>query len=398
MAGQIFISLLNPGIGAVLAVAFFLLWRGHAHRTYIAIAACSYAFLTTGFLIQDVGPSWPLEFERVPANLCFLLAACFLSAAVLARYGLDPPYGMMAALVGIAMAGLSWFLLIDPSLSGRVIVINSALGFIATYTAVRLWAVQKTELIDRLLFLIVVLSATNFLLRPLVVAWLVGSYNDGNEGFQRSVYWTTVQFTQAMISIMVALNLLVAVAFDLIADLRKEADTDKLSGLLNRRGFEAEALAALRRSADRNRPVALMIADLDFFKTVNDTYGHMVGDVVIAIVGEHIRKICPPDVIAGRIGGEEFSIVLPGVELDEARRLAEQICVGTKDQFAGKVPAALSPTLSIGLSIARSGTTLSELLGNADRALYAAKRLGRNQVQVFAPGPVLVADRLAKGA
>src|SRR3546814_4509021 len=84
-----------------------------------------------------------------------------------------------------------------------------------------------------------------------------------------------------MVSIIAAISLMVAVAIDQIAELRREVDADDLSGLLNRRGFEAQAGAALRRCHEERRPVALIIADLDRFKSINDNHGHAVGDAII---------------------------------------------------------------------------------------------------------------------
>src|SRR3546814_9490492 len=99
---------------------------------------------------------------------------------------------------------------------------------------------------------------------------------DDYVGCHQSLYWTTVQFSQAMVSVVAAISLMVAVALDQIAELRREVDADDLSGLLNRRGFEAQAGAALRRCLDERRPVALIIADLDRFKSINDNHGHAV--------------------------------------------------------------------------------------------------------------------------
>src|SRR5690606_31117914 len=96
-----------------------------------------------------------------------------------------------------------------------------------------------------------------------------------------------------MISVLFALTLMVAIALDLIGQLRQEANTDKLSGLLNRRGFEDEAALALKQCAARGLPVCLLIADLDHFKSINDTYGHAMGDRVIGLFGGHVLASLP---------------------------------------------------------------------------------------------------------
>src|SRR3546814_1115634 len=89
-----------------------------------------------------------------------------------------------------------------------------------------------------LLFWVAALMAANLIVRPIVILSLVGGF-DNYDGFQQSIYWTTVQFSQAMVSVLAAISLMVAIAVDLIAELRQQAESDPLSGLLNRRGFEA---------------------------------------------------------------------------------------------------------------------------------------------------------------
>ena len=394
MGGQIFISLLNPGIGLLLAAAFLLLWLNRRDQTYVAIAAASYALSTAGFVIQDIGPTLPHEFHRVLSNLCFILSGCTLAAAVLLRYRIPVPYRPMVIVAVAAMAGHVWFLSVVPSLAGRIYAISFSLGMIALMTVVKLYSVPKPHLIDRLLFCTAALAAANFIVRPLLIAWLVGGYHS-DEGFQQSVYWTTVQFTQAMISITVALNLMVAVAIGLINELRQEANTDKLSGLLNRRGFEEEAAAALQDQAARDWPSALLIADIDNFKAINDTYGHAVGDRVIALLGEMVNRMSGTGIVAGRIGGEEFAILMTGTELGTARGYAERLRAELPCYGDGRLPSGLNPTISVGVHVDRARVGLHDLLSRADIALYEAKRSGRNCTTVFKAGLTIVNESIA---
>jgi diguanylate cyclase (GGDEF)-like protein len=188
-----------------------------------------------------------------------------------------------------------------------------------------------------------------------------------------------------MVSITAAISLMVAVAIDQLSELRRQVDDDKLSGLLNRRGFEAKAGSALRRYLDEDRPVALMIADRDRFKQINDSYGHAVGDAIIAAFGAHVRAIGPAEMIAGRIGGEEFALLVSGAEIETARQFAEAVRIGLAPAAADRIPSTLVPTTSIGLTIGTPGANLSALMHEADQALYKAKRTGRNRLRTFTP-------------
>ena len=392
MNGQFFISLLNPGIGLLFAAAFFLLWLNRRER-YVAYAAAAYTASALAFLILDVGPVLPMELQRLPANIGFLATGMLFAAAIIQRYALPVPWRAMGATAAVATAAFTWFLLGHPSIAARILTISIGAGIIAIMVVVALWPIQKRHLIDRVLFWVAAFSALNLIVRPVVLLSLTGGF-DNYVGFQQSVYWTTVQFTQAMVSIAAAISLMVAVAIDQIAELRRAADDDNLSGLLNRRGFEAQADTALRRCIDETRPVALMIADLDHFKRVNDNHGHAVGDAIIAAFGAHVRAIAPANMIAGRIGGEEFALLVPGASIESARQLAEAVRTGLQAACADRIPANLCPTASLGIAIGAPGATLSALMEEADQALYEAKRTGRNRVRTFTPKPV----RLAAGA
>lgn len=383
MSGQLFISLLNPGIGFTFAIVFLLLWWNHRQR-YVAFAAAAYTASALSFLIQDVSPALPMEMQRIPSNLGFLFTGALFAAAIVKRYALPVPWRAMAIAGAVSMTLFLWFLLAQPSISARILSISIGTGLIAVMVVRALWPVEKPYLIDRVLFCVAALSALNLILRPVIILAISPRF-DNYDGFQQSLYWTTVQFSQAMMSIVAAISLMVAVAIDLIRELQAEANADDLSGLLNRRGFEARASSALRRCIDDGLPTALLIADLDHFKQVNDRHGHAVGDAIIAGFGAHVRHLGPADMVAGRIGGEEFAVLLPGASIETARRLAEVIRIGLPTACAERIPPSLVPTTSIGIAAGVPGQGLSHLLRQADQALYDAKRAGRNRVRAFSP-------------
>ena len=159
------------------------------------------------------------------------------------------------------------------------------------------------------------------------------------------------------------------------------ATLDALSGLWNRRHFMETLDKEIARAQRHERELALCIVDVDLFKPVNDTYGHIAGDEVLrhiaAIIREHVRG----DDIAARIGGEEFAVLLPEGGLVAARTLAERLRVSVSEAaFApGGVPRRI--TVSVGVAaLPMPDGTRSQLLAAADAALYRAKHGGRNQV------------------
>jgi diguanylate cyclase (GGDEF)-like protein len=181
-----------------------------------------------------------------------------------------------------------------------------------------------------------------------------------------------------------------------VPDLERQARTDARTGLLNDAAFERGFAKELRRAQRFNRPVALLLLDLDHFKSINDTYGHRAGDAVLARFGALVMTHARSYDVAGRIGGEEFALVLPEVGRAAALRLAERLrVVVEREAFAIPTHAApLSVTVSIGIALFPiHGRDPDSLKQTADDALYEAKAAGRNRI-VVAPqntaAPVLV--------
>jgi len=165
--------------------------------------------------------------------------------------------------------------------------------------------------------------------------------------------------------------------------------SDQLTGLHNRRYALPHLARVAQRARQGGRGFAVMIADLDHFKRVNDVYGHAAGDAVLVQVAERLREnVRGIDMIA-RYGGEEFMIVLPGIDLPGARHAARRLCRLISDVPFG-LPGGqqLSITISIGLAIGAAGADNGDgtaLIDEADRALYRAKTKGRNCVRLSRP-------------
>ena len=158
---------------------------------------------------------------------------------------------------------------------------------------------------------------------------------------------------------------------------------DSVSGLFNRRYFEARLRQEIQRAQRHNMPVALLMIDIDDFKRVNDRFGHAVGDLVLRAVSEILQGSVREFDVCARFGGEEFAILMLGATIDSATSLAERIRRRI-EEYRPVEPGLgeLLVTASIGVSLS-NGTAPSELLEHADRALYSAKKAGKNRVDVM---------------
>ncbi|MDA7084806.1 histidine kinase N-terminal 7TM domain-containing protein [Pseudomonas sp. SA3-5] len=167
--------------------------------------------------------------------------------------------------------------------------------------------------------------------------------------------------------------------------LQEQALRDPLTGLYNRRYLDEFFSRELSRAQRERTSVALALIDLDHFKQLNDEYGHLAGDDVLKGVAQHLLDNLRASDAVFRIGGEEFLLILPGVDLAEARKRLESICLGLAASPLPTRSGERTVTLSAGLALwPEQGHALDELLHAADVALYEAKRAGRNRVQVCA--------------
>lgn len=173
--------------------------------------------------------------------------------------------------------------------------------------------------------------------------------------------------------------------------LQSAARLDNKTGLLNAATWEVDAGSALDRALRHRRPAALLLIDIDHFKRVNDTYGHLVGDTILAAVAHTLgAQIGSRDVI-GRFGGEEFVVLLHHADMAEALRIAERLRYRVSGLHPHAGSGEITVTVSIGVALAPThGEALSDLLGVADLALYRAKDTGRNRVRLPLSGGGLI--------
>jgi len=170
------------------------------------------------------------------------------------------------------------------------------------------------------------------------------------------------------------------------SETRRAAATDYLTGLYNRREFERRLEAEIRRSARHGGEIVLLLLDVDDFKRCNDTYGHQAGDQMLQALAERLEAVIRTEDTAARYGGDEFAVILPQTDVAGGRIVAEKLQHELQLLRFDWSDERWRPTVSLGLAASEEELSASLLLQKADRALYEAKALGKNQVCVWRRG------------
>jgi diguanylate cyclase (GGDEF)-like protein len=175
-------------------------------------------------------------------------------------------------------------------------------------------------------------------------------------------------------------NEYIASSLGVLRQAERNAQTDALTGLGNRHWMRTMFEREVTRTLHANKALCLMMIDVDNFKTFNDQYGHIAGDRVLVAVAEALREFLRPTDLVARFGGDEFAVLLPDLQVKQARQTAERI----RQQIAGLSPPSLSTaiTVSIGIAGRTDKDDVGMLVQRADGAMYDAKEAGRNRVVV----------------
>jgi diguanylate cyclase (GGDEF)-like protein len=254
-------------------------------------------------------------------------------------------------------------------------------GIIAAFSwagAYEFWRGREERLLSRWPAIILLFShGALFLVRTPLSAALPETAHAG----ALSSAWMTVLSGEALL-------FTIAIAFVLLAMAKERAELhqrraaliDPLTGMANRRAFLQDAEDLIRMQVRRARPVAVFLIDLDHFKSINDRFGHMVGDKVLKLFGDIAKaKLRGTDII-GRLGGEEFAVLLADADRDNAFLVAERLRSAFATSSIVAADVVVSATVSIGIAIIQDpNEDLTHLLASADEALYRAKANGRNQ-------------------
>ena len=380
MDAGLFIALVFPGVALIFSAAFFALWLNQPQRRYLLALSLSCISLGIGFAFQYFVVFNDI-ISRLISNLALLVGVCGFLSACLVRYG------RVKGILPISAAGVAgfaiylWYLHVDHNITARIFVINFTIATIMLLMALEVRKTPRHHLIDKAVFYLLIFWSATSALRPFIVIVLEEPPLD-YQSLRTSLYWMTLVFSALLFMILFPLIQIISIALEIWDDLKQVSVTYSLSGLLNRRGFEEASAHCLEQAQRRGIAMSLVVCDLDHFKSINDTYGHALGDEVIKVFAKCLKDTLQCEHIGGRIGGEEFAVLLEGTNELGAKLFSE----GVRTQFSTLsvpgLPDRPKRTASFGVAEWVPGEKPRALFVRADLALYAAKDAGRDCVRV----------------
>ena len=290
-------------------------------------------------------------------------------------------HGRKPNLPGMVLGAIAWIpiaLTLPPGAVGMRITIGAGIvAFYAALTAGELWTERRRPLQRRWPAVLVPALHGVVLMVPILLGHLFRAYDEKLSG---NVWVTGFAIELVLYAVGTVFIIFMLVSERAVTLHKTAASMDPLTRLFNRRGFVEATSRVIEREARAGRPVAVLMFDIDHFKSINDRFGHPAGDEVLILFATVVVSTLRISDLSGRIGGEEFAALLP-CSLEEAVIAAERVRAAFAASGIVIESGPVDTTVSVGVAGGPAGTELEVLLASADTALYQAKRSGRNRVE-----------------
>ncbi len=382
-------------VTALLGVFLLFAWMQDRVR---ALAWWGAAYLIGGFSVaiwnvEDlISPPLP----KGTANALLFVACGMIWIAARLFHGRRILWGpMIAGATAWLIACMFQEFLESPG--ARITLSSIIISSYTFLTAAELWSERRKHLLGRWPAIFVpVLHGTVFLF-PIPLAALLPA----DRGMLTLASgWIAVFALETMLYVVGTAFIVLVLSKERTVRLHRAAAlTDPMTGLFNRRGFIESARQLMDRQAKRGEPVSVLMFDLDHFKSINDSYGHSVGDEALRLFASTMSNNLRTNDVIARFGGEEFVAMLPG-PVEDAVVAADRVRLAFETAARDMGARHLGATVSVGAASARAGADIEELIGNADAALYRAKLNGRNRVEQAARNeePIDILPTLTRAA
>jgi diguanylate cyclase (GGDEF)-like protein len=367
-------------VEAMLGLLLLFAWIQNSSIHAVAWWGCAHLLLAGSVMLFGMYGSVPdaVSIDLANAILFTAFAVTWSGARVFDGRPPEPMYLVGGAVLWLIASRTPFF---ASSVDAKVLLSSGIITAYTWATAYEFWRGRNEPLVSRwpAIFMLFAHGSLFLLRTPLsqVLPW-----SSTSQVFE-SVWLTVLSFEALLFTIAIAFILLAMAKERTELRHKTAALIDPLTGIANRRAFLEEMTSLAKQQDHDARPVAVLLADLDHFKSINDRFGHAVGDNVLQIFAETASaKLGPCDLI-GRLGGEEFAIVLYDSGEEKGLAVAERIRLSFEDAAFEIDGRPIGGTVSMGMVVAESGLLdIPALLAQADEALYVAKETGRNRIEV----------------
>ena len=378
MSANLINQLLPALLFALFALGFsgFKLYNRKLHSA--TLFALSYASAAAAFTAEALATPMHFSYVRFLGDSMYMVSAFVFLLAMAEFYQIRLPRIRGAAVAVLAIAADGYYRAIEPDMVMRIHIITLGTATYLLMAAAVVWPKRQWKIDHVLAWLLITFAI--MLVANSVMTHRVHGENLTVENLHVSVYMAAVNLLVSVISPAIAVALFISYGIVVIRDLENQSMTDPLSGLLNRRGFEGRANELLQRAGRQGHRVSMVVADLDNFKEINDRAGHLAGDAVVRAFAGLLAASAGRKGLAGRVGGDEFCILMP--------RATEEVAVNAAENLRAKLArwrpesedAGFTATASMGVAEGRLGESFERVFSRADAALFLAKKGGRNQV------------------
>lgn len=366
---------------AIFSATFFAAWRSLGRPPHALSWSLAFLAATVQWSINLVNPNYPVFGEDwIAVNPMSILVIMLGLKGHMQRTGCTwlPkhlwPYALLVAgaivYATVVLEHLGVASAILPMTAGATLIMSAIM-------------ILQNPMSRESVEWIAAMTITAFGIVQFVIAGIAVMQGPAGDPFYSDLYVKSTLIAVPATYVGIAVTVILMIAADLFKELKDQAIRDKLTGLLNRRGFAEHSAQIYALPQRSDVPVAIIAADLDHFKTVNDRFGHAVGDQALQHISGLLQKDRRADDLVVRMGGEEFILILPGTTLEQGLAIADALrsLIADTPMQHDKEPVEMTASFGVAV-ITKRDSCLEDAVMRADDALFRSKRGGRNRVDL----------------
>jgi diguanylate cyclase len=376
-----YIALTLPLCTLLLAGAFVVCARWRPAQQDLPWMALGFVLFSVGVASQILQIPQGLDDSAVLSAAIYHVSVGCVAQAVALRHKVRMHSVLGGLMAAGALAALAYYAYVDYDLNARIYILNFGLGTQLAVSSWQVWRVRPRDALERALWWLFGIFVASFFVRTVLTIPQAHGLTDAS--FAHTPFWIALYLSLLVFALLFAMLYVGAAVRDAVAQLQQERNRDALTQLLNRRAF----LEALDHPTHATPLGALLLIDIDYFKSINDQWGHAAGDAVLQRVAQILLQHVRAQDLVARYGGEEFVVLLRGLTPAQAVQVAQRIQTELASSHFPSLPSDGLITVSCGIAALEHLSQLQHALQQADGRLYAAKSGGRNCVRWSDPLP-----------